>query len=201
MWFIDDIRRYFEGLHLNHVRGPRFTGQRSLERFVQRQLVAGLLDQEHGNAAAVQRQDDTVPFQQETLHTRPVRGVRPMERPGPVLARQQRPDQLQQHGRADQEPFDAGQSAGGRRVQRELSQLAATSGKTTSRVTFFFSPSTTLGALRRLIRHASSGKEVRQVVIKRDGGEQQGSDFLNVTLKKNLCITIFVFISRFCGSI
>lgn len=75
------------------------TGQRSLERLVQRQLVARLLDQEHGDAiTVVASQNDTVPIQQETFHTGQVRGVRPVERPGEVFAGQQRPDQLQQHG-------------------------------------------------------------------------------------------------------
>lgn len=115
-------------------------GQRPLERFVQRELVARILDQEHGNAAAVvvvaPRQDDTASVEQKALHTGPVRGVRPVERPGPVLAGQQRPDQLQQHGRADQEPFHAGQSAGGRRVQRELAQLVTAPGEGVLRTAF-----------------------------------------------------------------
>lgn len=106
-----------------------FTGQRSLEWLVQRELVTRLLDQEHGDAAAVARQNDAITVEQETFHTGPVRGVWPVERPGAVLAGQQRPDQLQQHSRAYKESLDARQSASRRWVQRKLSQLAAAPGK------------------------------------------------------------------------
>lgn len=100
-----------------------------MERLVQRQLFAWLLDQEHGNAAAiVARQNDTVPVKQETFHTRSVRRVRSVEWSGQIFTGKQRPDQLEQHGRAHQEPFDASQPAGSRRVQRKLTQLSTTPG-------------------------------------------------------------------------
>lgn len=125
----------FTRSRLTVSRHPVFAGQRPLERLVQRELVARILDQEHGDAAAVivvvaaPRENAGVPVEPEAFHIGPVRGVRPVERPGQVFAGQQRSDQLEQHGRADQEPFDAGQPAGGGRVQREFSRVAATPGK------------------------------------------------------------------------
>jgi len=52
----------------------------------------------------------------------------PVERSGQVLAGQQRSDKYEQYGRADQEPFDARQSAGRGRIQRKFSKLATAPG-------------------------------------------------------------------------